>query len=216
MRKFLVLVMCVALLGACKSDSKDDKVDTSSGSSDSSSGIRAKILTEADLPSGFKRTSLDVDERTPGETGCAQLDQVDVQYAPKTEHTVEAAFQNGDDETATQFLDESVWTFKTVDEANAYYDAEVAGINGCKTFTTTDENGTMTGQIQPIAFAALGEESTAVSITQTQGGSSIGGSAVIVRKGNAFIGFSAIHVGNEPGLTASDLEAIMRKAVDKL
>jgi hypothetical protein len=210
MRKILVLIVSVALLGAC-GKSSDKKTDASG--SPSGTGIRAKVLTVADLPPGFKRTSLDVDKRDTTPLGCPAIDQVDAQYVDKTAHTIEAAFQNGDDATATQYLDESVSEFKTVDEANAYFDAEVAGMNACKTFSSTDEDGTTTGQIQPYPFPTVGDESAAVTFTIT---GAAAGPGVLVRKGLTIMQFSALHVGNQPGLSGADIEAIVRKGADKL
>jgi hypothetical protein len=208
MRKFLVLIVSIALLGACKSGGGDDKPAATSGG-----GIRDKALTVADLPPGFKRTSLDVDTRDTTPLGCAAVDQVDAQYVDKTTHTVEASFQNGDDDTATQYLDQSVSEFKTADEANAYFDAEVGGLNACKTFSSTEEGTTTSGTIQPFAFPTVGEESFAVTFT-IEGAAA--GPGIMVRKGALVMQFSALHVGNQPGLTGSEVEAIVRKGADKL
>jgi hypothetical protein len=206
-RRIVVLVVSVALLGACKSSGEDKPGNASGG------GIRDKVLTVADLPSGFKRTSLDVDNRDTTPLGCAAVDQVDAQYADKTTHTIEASFQNGEDDDATQYLDDTVWEFKTPDEANTYFDAEVAALNACKTFSSTEEGTTTSGTIQPFAFPTVGEESFAVTFTID---GAAAGPGVMVRQGATVMQFSALHVGNQPGLTGAEVEAIVRKGADKL
>jgi hypothetical protein len=214
MRKFLVLIASVALLaGACGNDKKSDSNGTSG--SDTSGGLRSKLLTAAELPPDFKRTDVNVDDRSTDPIGCPALDQVDEQYLKNTEHTIDATFQNGDDETATQFLQQTIYSFKTEDEANAYFDGENSGIQSCKTFSQADEDGTaQSGHIAPYSFAAIGDESAAASISYD--GSATGGPIVMVRKGSTWMGIVVIHLGNEPGLTGADLEALVRKAADKL
>jgi hypothetical protein len=219
MRKFLVLIACAALLGgACKSDKKSD-TNVSSGSNSPSTGLRSKLLTAAELPSGYKRTDVTADDRETDPIGCAQLDQVDEQYLKNTVHTIDASFQNGDDETATQYLQETIYSFKTADEAKGYFDGQRTGMEACKTFSQDDgEGGTQTGQISTYAFPAVGEQSAAASLTFNgdDGAPAGGGPIVMVRKGNLWMGIVVIHVGNQPGLTGSEVEAIVRKAADKL
>jgi len=211
MRKFLVLIVSVALLGACKSGGGDDnKTAAPSGG-----GIRDKVLTVADLPPNFKRTSLDVDKRDTDPLGCAALDQVDAQYLQTTEHTIDAEFQNGDD-NATQFISESVPTFKTPEEAKTYFDGEAAGFSACKTFSSTNADGTTSGQFQPYPFPAVGEQSSASTLTVNGPGGTYAGPVVMVRKGNAVMFVFSYHAGNQPGLTGADVEAIVRKGADKL
>jgi hypothetical protein len=220
MRKFLVLIACAALLGgACKSDKKSD-TDVASGSKGTTTaGLRSKLLTAAELPPNFTRTDVKVDDRSTDPIGCAQLDQVDAQYLKTTEHTIDASFQNGDDETATQYVQETIYAFKTEDEAKGYFTGQQTGMNACKTFSQDDgEGSTQTGLISTYAFPHVGDQSAAASLTFNgeDGTPAGGGPIVMVRKGNLWMGIVAIHVGNQPGLTGGEVEAIVRKAADKL
>ncbi|MEY2473081.1 MAG: hypothetical protein QOK28_2410 [Actinomycetota bacterium] len=209
MRKFLVVVLPVALLGAC------------GAKQESAADIRAQALTAAEFAPGYKRTSIEIDKRTADPIGCAQLDRVDAKYVKTTAHTAGASFRNGDDRTATQFANETIYTFKAADEANRYFDAEVAGFNACKTFTSTDSSGAQSSyHTQRYAFPTVGDESYASSVTingvvngQAQ---TVAGPIVLVRKQKKFVAMLFFHVGSQPGLSSGDVETIVRKAAGKL
>lgn len=212
MRKFLISVVLLAFVGgACGGAKKESAAD-----------LRAQLLTAAEFSPAYKRTNVDVDNKNTDPIGCPQLDQIDEKYLKTTEHTVEAGYQNGDDSTSTQFANETIYSFKSIDDANAYFDAEVDGFNACKTFRTTDKEsgGESSYQTQQYAFPKVGDESYASSITingvvngQAQ---TVAGPLVIVRKEKKFIGMLFFHVGAQPGLSGGEVEAIVRKAADKI
>jgi hypothetical protein len=220
MRKFLIAIVALALLGgACRGEEKKITGDSPNGASE----IRSKVLTVADLPPGYKRTSLDVDkkdEEDQSPSGCPQLDQVDKQYLNSTTHDVDAEFQNGEGETA-QFVSESIEQYKSADFANTYFDAQVSAFNSCKSFDSTDPDGThYSGTMSTFAIQSLGDDTFAVSVaitTQSEGEDiSFAGPMIAVRKGDSVMTLFAFHVNNQPGLSTGEVTAIATKAAAKL
>ncbi|HVT78041.1 MAG TPA: hypothetical protein VHD87_13485 [Acidimicrobiales bacterium] len=229
MRKVLILVVSVALLGgACKSGGGDKastttiaKATTTTAAA-SGEDMKAKALAASDLPPGYNRVSLDVDKNDTTPLGCAAIDNVDQQYQNSIVHSVEASFQNGDDNTATQFVDEQVTSLGSVDVAKNYFEAESAGISACKTFSQSDTDGTRTsGEIATYAFPAIADGSVAATLSGTvtnPDGSSgtLGGPIVMVRKGEFIVQLTFVHLGNAPGLTGNDVINVAHKATDKV
>ncbi|HVV37945.1 MAG TPA: hypothetical protein VHC63_15150 [Acidimicrobiales bacterium] len=229
MRKVLILVASVALLGgACKSGGGDTASTTTiaeaatTTTAASGEAMQAKALAAADLPPGYNRVSLDVDKNDTTPMGCAAIDNVDEQFQKSIVHSVEASFQNGDDTTTTQFVDEQVTSLGSADVAKNYFDAESAGISACTTFSHSDTDGTRTsGEIATYAFPKIADGSVAAAlsgtVTNPDGSSAtLGGPIVMVRKGAFIVQLTFLHLGNAPGLTGNDVINVAQKAADKV
>jgi hypothetical protein len=137
-----------------------------------------------------------------------------------TTHNADAEFQSGEGEAA-QFLSESVEEYKDAGFANTVFDAEVNGFNSCKTFDSTDPDGThYSGTMSTFPLQSLGDDTFAVSVNITteskDGAFTFAGPMLAVRKGATVMTLFAFHLGSQPGLSTGDVTAIATKAAAKL
>ena len=135
-RAIIVLSVVGLFLGACGGGGTKKEAN---------GDMKAKLLTAADLPSGFKRTKA---EETPPSKDtssdtqtCKELDEFDKTYSG--ERDAEADFQRTNAGSAA-FLNESIKRFADDDKAKEAFDAFQSGITKCKSFDTTDDDGSKT------------------------------------------------------------------------
>lgn len=231
MRKILVFLAAFAFLGtACGSDS-DNKADTVEGGSGTASApsdddggdLESKLLTAADLPAGFEAGEPsdgtdDEDEEESSDSGCPEIDALDDDPA---EEEIEIEFERSDEESETgQFVNQGIERYESDDDADADFDKAVAAFQKCKTFSTTEDDGTkITGTFTPLSFPKLEDDTFAVrmELNYTSEGESITleGAMAAVRSGDLVTLLMNLNFG-DGGLTAADFESIVRKAAAKL
>lgn len=185
-----------------------------------SGDLKAKLLTVADMPTGYSEAppeETEADDDEPSEF-CKELQEFEEQH--KASEEVEVTFQKG---TPSLFgganLVESLGRFESEARANDAFDAFVKGMQNCKTFEQTDEEGTFKGSFSALSFPKLADDTFAAHLSGSGGSEGfnidIAGDFVAVRESRVILLIATITFG-AGAVQPSELETIVRKAVDKL
>jgi hypothetical protein len=228
MRKILVLVTAFALLaGGCGSDKKDavnagDETTTTAASGGGGDGdVAGKLLTASDLPAGFEEQEPSDDDEESSTSGCPELDALEDDSADDDENSAEAEFQRSDEKAASfQFLNEAVERYPSERAADDDFDKAASAFAKCKTFTSTEDDGTkITGTFTPVQFPKIGDDTLAVHMAATFANEgqtiNIEGTVAAVRTGEHVALLMSLNFGGG-ALSTAQFEAIVRKAESKL
>ena len=238
-RALAILIPCIAVLlvagavGAVTveddtstvvSESPDRRAQTVGGSGAESAGLQAKLLSVADLPTGYtlQASNSNASGDTPGagdsSTFCKELQKVE--NPDKAPEHADVTFEKGG---ASLFggavAAEGVARYPRESDARRVFDAFVAAMRSCKTFEETDQDGTFKGKFTPLSFPKLGDGTFAVHLAGEGGNQQLTLPIVIdfvlVRRDRVIMLVATFSIG-AGGISSSDLEHIVRAGYKKL
>lgn len=178
--------------------------------------LKTALLVASDLPAGWiadpDEAGDEDEDDAPKE--CPQLDDADDLLGDAPEAS--ASFAKGD---SGPFFSEEVASAATEAEITAALQAFDKALASCPSFTTTEDGTTMTAKIAPLRLGEIGDESVAYRMTVTFDGGNYVVDTVASRVrtyGVIVIGTSVKSSGGGGTLTTAELEALARKAVEKV
>lgn len=191
----IVLLSLVLLSGACgRGENK---------------GLRAYLLTKADLPTGFTEQPVEEDEsQKPMGTEKSCLEGAE--DAVPNKEKASTGFTTAD---GARQISHDVQGYDTGKAEEAMAEGRKV-LERCKTFSEPVEGGSMTGSLAAVDFTKFGDDTTAFTLQATIQNITLNGMVVAVRKGDVISSVSSIVGSGQVDRAA--LEELVRKAVAKL
>lgn len=230
----VLLAVALVLLPACDGDNPEradtvgtDDSTTTTQADQEVGDLQARLLTVADLPTGFSEGSPfgDEDDAASDESDDDEPEFCDEAFSkfeavePKSE--AERDFKRGDASIAgAAGFNQTLAEMDSSDQAAELFDGISPAFDQCKEFEETDEEGnTFKGSFSALSFPKLGDETFAFHMTASGGNGEftidIGGDFVFIRVGRVINTLATISFG-ESSISAQELEGIARTSLEKL
>lgn len=182
--------------------------------------LQQKLLTVADLPTGYSLEPPEDEEEDEGPSEFCEGASLELAEEFGATQEAEVSFAKGEASLAgAAFLGQTLGEYSD-DNADRAFDHAVEVFQGCQEFETTQEDGTtFKGTLSPLSFSKFGDETFAIHLSGELEGEGmtfpIGGDVVFAREGRVIcllvsFGFGASQI------PATELEDIVEIAMAKL
>ncbi|MDZ7673733.1 MAG: hypothetical protein U5K30_01480 [Acidimicrobiales bacterium] len=244
-RKILCALMAYSLLiAACGGDSDDGRADTlsdpeppeqSDGDDDrdstseaenedqgvlDESALEKRLLTVADMPSGYTISPPEESDDTEADDLCEEVfEEIGFDEDSAAGPEAEVSFSKGEASIAGGAVVQQSLGSAEADKLEENFDKLGEAFDACREFSTTDEDGTMTGTFSPLSFTKFGDDTFAMHLSGDVSSEGfdfpISGDMVFVREGNVVMTIASFGFGMV-NIPVEELEQIVEAAHAKL